>query len=100
MEKRRKLRTGTVVSSKMDKTVVVQVETLRHHPLYKKVIRHRATFKAHDEHNTCGVGDSVKIMETRPLSKDKRWRVVEILRKKERAEVQPKEIDNTDSGAA
>jgi small subunit ribosomal protein S17 len=100
MEKKRKVRTGTVVSNKMDKTVVVLVETLRHHPLYKKVVRHRATFKAHDENNTCGIGDSVKIVETRPLSKEKRWRVVEILKKKERAEVQPKEITDVESGAA
>jgi small subunit ribosomal protein S17 len=100
MEKKRKVRTGTVISNKMDKTVVVLVETLRHHPLYKKVVRHRATFKAHDENKICGIGDSVKIVETRPLSKEKRWRVVEILRKKERAEVQPKEIADVDSGAA
>jgi small subunit ribosomal protein S17 len=100
MEKKRKVRTGTVVSDKMDKTVVVLVETLRHHPLYKKVVRHRATFKVHDENNTCGIGDTVKIMETRPLSKEKRWRVIEILKKKERAEVQPKEIADVDSGAA
>jgi small subunit ribosomal protein S17 len=100
MEKKRKVRTGTVVSDKMDKTVVVLVETLRHHPLYKKVVRHRATFKVHDENNTCSIGDTVKIMETRPLSKEKRWRVIEILKKKERAEVQPKEIADVDSGAA
>jgi len=100
MEKKRKVRTGTVVSDKMDKTVVVLVETLRHHPLYKKVVRHRSTFKAHDENNTCGIGDTVKIVETRPLSKEKRWRVIEILKKKERAEVQPKEIADVDSGAA
>ena len=100
MEKKRKVRTGTVLSNKMDKTVVVLVETLRHHPLYKKVVRHRATFKAHDENNTCGIGDSVKIVETRPLSREKRWRVVEILKKKERAEVQPKEITDVESGAA
>jgi small subunit ribosomal protein S17 len=100
MEKKRKVRTGKVLSNKMDKTVVVLVETLRHHPLYKKVVRHRATFKAHDENNTCGIGDSVKIVETRPLSKEKRWRVVEILKKKERAEVQPKEITDVESGAA
>ncbi len=100
MEKKRKVRTGTVTSNKMNKTVVVLVETLRHHPLYKKVVRHRATFKAHDESSTCGIGDTVKIVETRPLSKEKRWRVVEIVRKKERAEVQPKEIADVDSGVA
>ena len=100
MEKKRKVRTGTVVSNKMDKTVVVLIETLRRHPLYKKVVRHRATFKAHDENNTCGIGDTVKIVETRPLSKEKRWRVAEIVRKKERAEVQPKEIADVDSEVA
>ena len=100
MEKIRKIRTGTVVSNKMDKTVVVLVETSRHHPLYKKVVRHKAKFKAHDEDNSCGIGDTVKIIETRPLSKDKCWRVVEILRKKEVAEIQPAEIADVDSGVA
>ncbi len=98
MEKIRKTKTGIVISNKMDKTVVVLVENLRHHPLYKKVVRHTAKFKAHVEDNACGIGDTVKIMETRPLSKDKRWRVVEILRKKEVAEIQPAEIANVDSG--
>jgi small subunit ribosomal protein S17 len=100
MEKIRKIRTGTVVSNKMDKTVVVLVETSRHHPLYKKVVRHKAKFKAHDEDNSCGIGDTVRIIETRPLSKEKRWRVVEILRKREIAEVQPAEISDVDSGVA
>jgi small subunit ribosomal protein S17 len=100
MEKIRKIRTGTVVSNKMDKTVVVLVETLGHHPLYKKVVRHKAKFKAHDEDNSCGIGDTVRIIETRPLSKEKRWRVVEILRKREIAEVQPAEISDVDSGVA
>jgi small subunit ribosomal protein S17 len=100
MEKIKKVRTGKVVSNRMDKTVVVLVETLRHHPLYKKAVRHAAKFKAHDEDNACGIGDTVKIMETRPLSKDKRWRVVEILRKKEVAEIQPAEIADVDSGVA
>ncbi len=94
MEKKKKVRTGTVVSNKMDKTVVVAVQLTRHHPLYKKVIRHRAKFKAHDEGNTCNIGDTVMIQETRPLSKDKRWQVVEVLRKKEMAEIQPKEISD------
>lgn len=93
MEKRRKIRTGKVVSNKMDKTVVVVVETLRRHPLYKKVVKHRVKFKAHDDGNACGIGDTVKIVETRPLSKDKRWRVVEILRKKETVEIKPAEIN-------
>ena len=101
MEKKiRKIRTGTIVSSKMDKTVVVLVETLRHHPLYRKVVRQTAKFKAHDADNACGVGDLVKIIETRPLSKDKRWRVIEILKKKEMAEIQPTEIADVDSGVA
>lgn len=92
MERKRKTMTGRVVSSKMDKTVVVQVETRRRHPLYKKTIRKTTNFKAHDENNECGLGDVVRILETRPLSRDKRWRVVEIKSKGEVAEVQPKEI--------
>lgn len=77
----RKVRVGRVVSDKMDKTVVVQVQTLKQHRLYKKTIQHRVRFKAHDESNACGVGDLVRIMESRPLSKEKRWRVVEIVEK-------------------
>jgi small subunit ribosomal protein S17 len=77
----RKVRLGMVVSDKMDKTVVVQVTDRKSHPLYKKVIQHRTRFKAHDEGNECKVGDLVRIMETRPLSKDKRWRVVEVVEK-------------------
>jgi len=92
MEKKRKIRIGRVVSNKMDKTVVVTVETLRHHPLYKKTIRKAVKFKAHDEKNECRLGDTVKIIETRPLSKEKRWRVAEIITKREVVEVQPKEI--------
>jgi small subunit ribosomal protein S17 len=79
----RKVLTGKVVSDKMDKTVVVAVETLVRHPLYQRIIRRTKKFKAHDEQNTCRVGDKVKMMETRPLSKEKRWRIIEIL---ERAE--------------
>ena len=77
----RKVRVGRVVSDKMDKTIVVQVSNLKSHPLYKKVVRHRVKFKVHDEQNSCRVGDLVRIMETRPLSKDKRWRVVEVVEK-------------------
>jgi len=77
----RKVRLGRVVSDRMDKTVVVQVTDRKSHPLYKKVIQHRARFKAHDEGNECKVGDLVRIMETRPLSKEKRWRVVEVVEK-------------------
>jgi len=76
---RRKERIGKVVSDKMDKTIVVAVETFVAHPLYKKQIRRTTKFKAHDENNECRVGDIVKIMETRPLSKEKRWRLVEII---------------------
>jgi small subunit ribosomal protein S17 len=78
---RRKERTGYVVSDKMEKTVVVQVSDLTQHPLYKKTIQRRVRFKAHDEENVCGIGDLVRIMETRPISKQKRWRVVEVVEK-------------------
>ena len=77
----RKTRVGKVVSDKMDKTVVVAIVDSVKHPLYKKIVKHTVKFKAHDENNSCGIGDKVEIMETRPLSKDKRWRVVEILEK-------------------
>ncbi len=77
----RKIRLGRVVSDKMDKTVVVQVSDRKSHPLYKKVIEHRVRFKVHDEGNECRVGDLVRIMETRPLSREKRWRVVEVVEK-------------------
>ena len=77
----RKTRVGKVVSDKMDKTVVVAIEDRVAHPLYKKIVGRTHKLKAHDEQNTCGVGDKVKVMETRPLSKDKRWRVVEIIEK-------------------
>lgn len=75
----RKTRVGVVTSDKMEKTVVVSVETLIEHPLYKKRIKQTKKFKAHDEQNQCKNGDKVRIMETRPLSKDKHWRVVEIV---------------------
>lgn len=78
---KRKVRTGIVVSDKMDKTVVVAVETFITHPLYKKQLKRTARFKAHDENNECGVGDLVRIMETRPLSKNKNWRVTDIVEK-------------------
>jgi small subunit ribosomal protein S17 len=77
----RKVRVGIVVSDKMDKTVVVEVADLKSHPLYKKVLKIRVRFKAHDEKNECGTGDKVRIAETRPISKQKRWRVVEIVEK-------------------
>lgn len=81
MEKKRKTRIAKVTSNKMHQTVVVRVENLRRHPLYHKVVRHSSSFKAHDEENKCNVGDVVRIVETRPLSKDKNWRVVEIIQK-------------------
>lgn len=77
----RKTIIGKVVSDKMDKTITVAVETLVAHPIYKKRYKKTTKFKAHDEKNECGIGDLVKIMETRPLSKDKRWRLVEIIEK-------------------
>lgn len=75
----RKTRIGKVVSDKMEKTVVVAVERLVQHPLYKKAVKETVKFKAHDENNDAHIGDTVEIMETRPLSKDKRWRVIEVL---------------------
>lgn len=77
----RKTQVGKVVSDKMDKTIVVAVEDSVKHPLYKKVVKRTIKFKAHDENNEAGIGDRVKIMETRPLSKDKRWRLVTIIEK-------------------
>ena len=77
----RKTRTGMVVSDKMDKTIVVAIEDSVRHPLYKKIIKRTVKLKAHDENNECRVGDRVRVMETRPLSKDKRWRLVEIIEK-------------------
>jgi len=92
MEGRHKTRFGRVVSNRMDKTVVVAVETPKRHPLYKKTIKRMVKYKAHDEGNKCGLGDLVKIIETRPLSRLKRWRVAEIITKAEIVTVQPKEI--------
>ncbi len=77
----RKTRTGKVVSDMMDKTIVVAVEDHVKHPLYNKIVKRTYKLKAHDENNECGMGDIVKVMETRPLSKDKRWRLVEIMEK-------------------
>lgn len=83
MEERnlRKTRTGKVVSNKMDKTIVVAVENNVKHPVIGKIVKRTYKLKAHDENNECGIGDTVKVMECRPLSKDKRWRVVEIVEK-------------------
>lgn len=83
MEERnlRKVMTGTVVSNKMDKTIVVAVETSVKHPIYGKIVKKTYKLKAHDKENQCQIGDRVKVMETRPLSKDKRWRLVEVVEK-------------------
>jgi small subunit ribosomal protein S17 len=93
MEKKQKTRLARVLSNKMDKTVLVEVETRRRHPRFKRVVSYRAEFKVHDENNACGVGDLVRIIETRPLSKEKRWRVAEIVVKAEQLEVKPAEIE-------
>ena len=77
----RKVRLGTVISNKMDKTVIVQIGTSKAHRLYRKTLQKRTRFKVHDEKNECGVGDLVRITETRPMSKEKRWRVTEIVEK-------------------
>ncbi len=79
----RKVRVGTVSSDKMNKTITVRVETVKQHPLYKKTIKTSKKYKAHDEDNTARTGDVVKIMETRPLSKDKRWKLIEIIHRAE-----------------
>ena len=92
METKRKTRLGLVVSDKMNKTVVVAVETPKRHPLYKKTIKRMVKYKAHDEGNECKMGDKVRIVETRPRSKDKRWRVAEIITRGEVVEVPPEEI--------
>jgi len=90
---KRKSRLGVVVSDKMDKTVVVAVESRHPHPLYRRVIRRTTKFKAHDEANECRLGDTVRIVETRPLSKDKRWRVTEIVARREVPEIAPTAIE-------
>lgn len=92
MTTRRKIRTGRVLSNKMDKTVVVVVETTKHHPLYKKTIKKSVKYKAHDASNECSEGDIVRIVETRPLSREKRWRVAEVITKKAVVEIKPGEI--------
>lgn len=92
MEAKRKSRIGRVISNKMDKTVVVEVVTPKHHPRYKKTIKKISNLKAHDEKNACGEGDVVRIEGTRPLSRLKRWRVAAIITKAEAIEVKPQEI--------
>ncbi|MFH1640193.1 MAG: 30S ribosomal protein S17 [Chloroflexota bacterium] len=92
MNIKRKTMTGSVVSHKMDKTAVVVIERLRHHPLYHKTVRKAAKYKVHDEKNECQVGDVVKMIEARPFSKDKNWKVVEIVSRREVVSVTPQEI--------
>jgi len=92
MRANRKTLIGRVVSDKMEKTVVVEVESQHPHPLYRRIVRTRKKYKAHDEHKMCHVGDLVKIIESRPLSREKRWRVVQILQRGEVPEVEPREI--------
>ncbi len=92
MEKQHKIRTGHVVSKKMNKTVMVAVETPRHHPMYHKNIKRTVSYMVHDEKSECGLGDVVNIIETRPLSKLKRWRVAQIISKGHVPEVKPTEI--------
>jgi small subunit ribosomal protein S17 len=87
-----KLQTGIVVSNKMDKTVVVRIDRSKQHRLYGKTLRVTQRYKAHDENNECRLGDIVKIAETRPLSREKRWRVVEVVQKGDVAEIAPKEV--------
>ena len=94
MEAKRKTRFGKVVSDKMDKTVVVAVDTPKRHPLYKKTIRRVVKYYAHDEKKQSKIGDTIRIEETRPTSRLKRWRVVEIITKGEVAEIKPEEITN------
>jgi small subunit ribosomal protein S17 len=95
-ETKQKVRLGQVVSDRMDKTVVVEVSGPKRHPLYKKTIRRVVRYKAHDEKNECRVGDKVRIIETRPLSREKRWRVAEIVAKGEVVEISPEEITQED----
>ena len=90
--KRRKVKTGRVVSCGMDKTIVVSVDWKAAHRVYKKSVRKRSKFNVHDENNQCGLGDVVNIIETRPLSKTKRWKILEVLQKGDVAELQPKDI--------
>jgi len=95
MYTRRRAQVGVVVGNKMQKTVIVAVEKHKRHPLYKKSMRRTQRYKAHDEKGLCALGDTVRILESRPLSREKRWRVVEILARHEVAEVAPREIDQT-----
>ncbi len=92
MEKQKKTRIGHVVSDKMDKTIVVAVDTSKRHPIYHKTMKKAIKYKVHDEENACKEGDIVRIVETRPLSREKRWRVSEIITRKDAVEVKPDEV--------
>ncbi len=92
MQQKRKIMIGHVVSDKMEKTVVVAVEAIKRHPIYKKTFKRVVKYKAHDEDNKCRIGDKVRIIETRPLSKQKRWRVAEVITRQEVVEVKPQEV--------
>ncbi len=92
MKTNRKTLVGRIISDKMDKTVIVAVESRKQHPVYKRTIKTLARFKAHDEENACHLGDIVRIVESRPISKEKTWAVQEILRKGDVAEIQPSAI--------
>ena len=92
MRPNQKTLVGVVVSDKMDKTVVVAVATTKRHPIYKKTLRRTNRYKVHDPENTCKLGDTVRVVETRPISKEKRWRVVEIIQRHAVAEIQPQQI--------
>jgi small subunit ribosomal protein S17 len=92
VETKRKTKVGIVVSNKMDKTVVVAVETIKRHQLYGKTFKKMVKYKVHDENNSCQLGDKIRIVETRPLSRQKRWRVAEVITRKEVPEVTPQEI--------
>jgi small subunit ribosomal protein S17 len=92
MVAKRKTMSGNVASNKMNKTVVVTVETSKRHPLYKKIVRRVTRYKAHDEKNQCIPGDKVRIEETRPISREKRWRVAEVISKAQVVEVKPEEV--------
>ena len=99
MNKSRKTNVGQVVSDKMDKTVVVAVDRFRTHRLYKRRIKRVTKFKAHDYNNSCKLGDTVRIEETRPLSREKRWRVIEVLARMDIADTQPKDIASPAGGS-
>ena len=92
METKRKTVVGTVASKKTEKTAIVEIERLRRHPVYRKMMRRVVKYKVHDADNACAVGDTVRLIETRPISKEKHWKIVEIITKGEVAEIKPEEI--------